>query len=160
MTNRMNGLRLALVAGALAGFAGLSPALAGSCPKESVLTKPRTIEDVPEKFLKRMTLAEVFLKGWRGLGELSLRTRRLTIAPGGFVPTHYHDDRPSIVYIVSGEIWEHSTFCAVPILHKAGEYTEEFGPYHGHWWENKGTETVVLTSSDVIPPEYRDEPEK
>jgi quercetin dioxygenase-like cupin family protein len=140
----------------LASVALPGVALAGSCPKDQVLTKPRKIEDVAEKDLKRETLAEVKLKGWRGVGDLLLRTRRLTIGPGGFVPTHYHDDRPSIVFIVSGEIIEHSTFCAVPILHRAGEYTEEFGDFHGHWWENKGSVPAVLTSSDVIPPEYRD----
>lgn len=140
-------------------FAAQGSAFAGSCPKEHILATPRKIDDVPAKLLKRETMDIVKLKGWRGVGDLLLRTRRLTIGPGGFVPTHYHDDRPSIVYIVSGEIIENSTFCAVPIVHKAGESTEEFGAFHGHWWENKGSVPVVLTSSDVIPPEYLDEPD-
>lgn len=134
---------------------------AGECPADKrVIANPRQIEDKPAVLLKRETLSEVPLKGWRGVGDLILRTRRLTIGPGGVVPTHYHDDRPSIVYIVKGSIIEHSTFCLVPILHKAGEFTPEFGAFHGHWWINASTtEDIVLTSSDVIPPEYRDTPD-
>ncbi len=152
--------RLALTLGGLVAFSalGLAPTAAGECPADKALAKPRQLDDVAEKHLKRETLAVIPLKGWRGVGDLLLRTRRLTIGPGGFVPTHYHDDRPSIVFIVSGEIVEHSTSCAVPILHRAGEWTPEFGDFHGHWWENKSGTDVVLTSSDVIPPDQQDMP--
>lgn len=146
-----------LLGGVLALIAA-APVMAGECPKDKVLTAPRAIEDVPEKLMTRETLAIIPLKGWRGVGDLLLRTRRLTIAPGGFVPTHYHNDRPSIVFVVKGEIWEHSNACSVPILHRAGEWTPEFGDFHGHWWENKSGGEVVLTSSDVIPPDQQDMP--
>ena len=140
-------------------MAGTS-ASAGECPADKrVITSPRQIEDKGAVLLKRETLSEVPLKGWRGVGDLLLRTRRLTIGPNGVVPTHYHNDRPSIVYIVKGEIVEHSTFCTVPIVHKAGEFTPEFGNFHGHWWINMTKEDVVLTSSDIIPPEQRDTPD-
>ena len=109
-----------------AAFGGT--ALAGECPADQVLTTAREIEKAPDKGIKRPILAAVSLKGWRGLGDMSLRMRQLTVLPGGVVPTHWHDDRPSIVYVISGEIWEHSVFCAVPILHKSGEWTPEFGP--------------------------------
>jgi hypothetical protein len=147
------------IAGAIAFAAlGWGGASAGGCPADKVLKEPRKLPDVEEKLLKRETLAVIPLKGWRGVGDLLLRTRRLTIGPGGFVPTHFHNDRPSIVYIVKGEIIEHSNFCSVPILHKAGEWTPEFGDFHGHWWENKTGQEVVLTSSDVIPPDQQDAP--
>jgi hypothetical protein len=131
----------------------LVQAQAGECPADKVLKTPIKLEEVAEKNLKRETLAVIPLQGWRGVGNLLLRTRRLTIGPGGFVPTHYHNDRPSIVFVVSGEIVEHSNSCSVPIVHKAGEWTPEFGDFHGHWWENKSGSIVVLTSSDVIPPD-------
>jgi quercetin dioxygenase-like cupin family protein len=150
--------RLAFAAAVAFAALGFGPAQAGECPKDKVLTQPRKIEDVPEKDLKRETLAVISLKGWRGVGDLLLRTRRLTIGPGGYVPTHYHNDRPSIVFIVKGEILEHSTSCSVPILHKAGEWTPEFGDFHGHWWHNVSSSEVVLTSSDVIPPDQQDAP--
>ena len=134
-------------------------ALAGSCPKDKMLTTPRVVEDAPDEGIKRQTLSLVNLTGWRGIGNLRLRTRRLTIVAGGFVPTHSHDDRPSIVYIVKGTIVEHSSLCSVPITHRPGEWTPEFGKGHRHWWKNETNEEVVLTSSDVVPPDQLDEPE-
>lgn len=134
-------------------LAGAGIAHAGSCPPDKVLKTPRSIESKDSVGVTRETLSTVKLAGWRNVGELFLRTRRLTIAPHGVIPTHDHEDRPSIVYIVSGELIEHSTFCAVPIRHKAGEWTPEFGPGHGHWWENPTGRPAVVTSSDVVDQE-------
>ncbi|MBL8703028.1 MAG: cupin [Alphaproteobacteria bacterium] len=147
-------LALALAAGALT--LATAPAHAGECPVDHRLTTPRAIEEKPDIGVKRDTLAVVPLKGWRGVADLYLRTRRLIVAVDGIVPTHQHDDRPSIVFVAKGEIVEHSAFCAVPILHREGEWTPEFGPGHEHWWENRSGKEVVLLSSDVIPPEYFD----
>jgi quercetin dioxygenase-like cupin family protein len=159
-TAKHTAMRRSMMACAIAGLSvlGSAQADAGECPADKVLKAPRKLEDVAEKNLKRETLAVIPLKGWRGVGDLLLRTRRLTIGPGGFVPTHYHNDRPSIVFIVSGEIVEHSNSCSVPVVHKAGEWTPEFGDFHGHWWENRTGSDVVLTSSDVIPPDQQDAP--
>lgn len=151
-------LTLTLAAGALAAALASGTAQAGHCPAASVLTTPRTVRDAPDVGVTRDILTMVPLQGWRGVGELFLRTRRLVVAPHGIVPTHDHDDRPSIVYVVSGEIWEHSVFCAVPIRHRAGDWTPEFGPGHRHWWENRTNQRVVLTSSDVVPPEMMEDP--
>ena len=133
-------------------------ALAGQCPAANVLKTPQPIRDAPDVGVTRDILSAVELKGWRGLGDFLLRTRRLVVAPGGIVPTHQHDDRPSIVYVVSGEIWEHNTFCSVPIRHRAGDWTPEFGVGHAHWWENKTKKPVVLTSSDIVPVEMMNDP--
>lgn len=141
-------LTLTVAFGVLAGSAW-----AGECPADKVLSKPQLIELAPDIGVDRPVLQEVDLTGWRGMGSFHLRMRRLTVAVGGVVPTHNHDDRPSIVLIQSGEIIEHSAFCAVPILHKAGESTPEFGPGHQHWWENKTDKPVVLISTDVVPVE-------
>jgi quercetin dioxygenase-like cupin family protein len=138
---------------ALACLSSITAAQAGSCPKDKVLTTPRSIESKDSVGVERETLATVKLAGWRGVGELFLRTRRLTIAPHGVIPTHDHEDRPSIVYIVSGELIEHSTLCSVPIHHKAGEWTPEFGPGHAHWWDNPTDKPAVVTSSDVVDQE-------
>ncbi len=132
----------------------LAPALAiaGQCPADKVLKAPRSVEVVTDDSkLKGEVVNMVDPSGWRGMNGLMLRTRRLTILPGGFVPTHSHADRPAIIYIISGEIIEHSSVCSVAIVHKPGESIAEFGPDLQHWWENKGKRTVVLTSSDLVP---------
>lgn len=146
------------LAGLMAVF-GMASAEAGRCPRQHVLTQPRQIRDAPDVGVTREILSVVDLRGWRGLGDFQLRTRRLIVAPGGIVPTHQHDDRPSIVFVVSGEIWENSAFCAVPIRHRAGEWTPEFGAGHAHWWENRTRRPVVLTSSDIVPTEMIDDPD-
>jgi quercetin dioxygenase-like cupin family protein len=138
------------------GLLGTATARAGECPKDKILLTPRSIESKASVGVTHETLGLINLKGWRGVGDLFLRTRLLKIAPGGIVPTHNHDDRPALVYIVKGEIIEHNTYCLVPILWKAGEESREFGPGFGHWWENKGDTEVVLTSSDVVDQETID----
>jgi quercetin dioxygenase-like cupin family protein len=74
--------------------------------------------------------------------------RRLEIQPGGIVPWHSHAERPALIYIVSGEIAEHASNCAVPILHKAGEVARETHAT-AHWWQNTGTAAVTLLSFDI-----------
>lgn len=143
------------LAGGLLAHGG---AMAGACPPEHVLTEPREIERAPDVGVGRETLATVDLTGWHDLGHFMLRTRRLTIAADAIVPTHSHGDRPSIVYIVNGELIEYSNFCAVPIVHRAGEAAPESGEGHAHWWENRSGEEVIVLSSDVIPFEDRDHP--
>ena len=150
---RIKALKTSLAgAVALAGVIAAAPALAGSCPADKVLKTPRKIEAVTDASkLTAEVVQTVDPTGWRGMRGIMLRTRMLTILPGGFVPTHGHADRPAIIYIISGEIIEHSTTCSVPIVHKAGDSTAEYGPGLEHWWENKGAAPVVLTSSDLVP---------
>lgn len=127
-------------------------ASAGECPSDKVLKTPQQIKQVTDgSKLKAEVVNSVDPSGWRGVKGLMLRTRRLTILPGGFVPTHSHGDRPAIIYIISGQVVEHNTMCSVPIVHKAGESTAEFGAGLEHWWQNKGKKPVVLTSSDLVP---------
>jgi quercetin dioxygenase-like cupin family protein len=139
-----------LVASALfAGFAGATPAFAGECPAGQMradATKPSTAaaKDVTDKVLAQIDLADemVALKG------RLMRVRRLEIQPGGIVPWHSHGDRPALIYIISGDIYEHASNCAVPILHKAGDVARETH-LTSHWWQNTGTVPVVLLSFDI-----------
>jgi hypothetical protein len=73
------------------------------------------------------------------------------------VPTHWHDDRPAILYMLEGELIEHNSFCAVPIVFKAGDYAPEFGPGYASWWENKSGKPAIILSSDVVPFEMKDD---
>jgi quercetin dioxygenase-like cupin family protein len=143
-------LAMRLIAGLSLGLM-TTAAFAEGCPPEYILTTPRTLEAIPAKTLTREVIANIRLEGWRDMGGYVLRMRRLEMPPGGFVPTHAHDDRPAIVYIVKGTVTEHNSLCAVPIVHTAGTVTEEFGAGYSHWWENTGNEVVTFLSTDVLP---------
>jgi quercetin dioxygenase-like cupin family protein len=141
---------LAAAAAAIAGVALASMAAAGECPadKRGVnVTKPvsTAAAGVTDKVLAATDLSKEKL----ALSDHQLRLRRLVVEPNGIVPWHSHDDRPAIIYIVSGQIYEHASNCAVPILHQAGEATRE-GNGTAHWWQNTSKETVVLLSADIL----------
>jgi quercetin dioxygenase-like cupin family protein len=136
---------LALAAGFLA-----TAAEAGQCPAGKQMadaTKPSTAaaKGVTDTVLSTIELSQEPAR----IDGRKLRLRRLVIQPGGIVPWHSHGDRPAIIYIVQGEVIEHASNCAVPIVHKAGEATPETAKV-AHWWENKGKETVVLLSADLL----------
>src|SRR4030095_8172139 len=102
------------------------PSSAGECPANQMraeATKPVTTaaKGVTDKVLSQIDLAgeKIALKGHL------MRVRKLEIQPGGIVPWHSHEDRPALIYVVTGEIYEHASNCAVPILHKAGEVARE-----------------------------------
>ena len=83
------------------------------------------------------------------LDQRRLRMRHMTVAPGGVVPLHSHEDRPALIMVNSGEIYEYSSKCAVPILHKAGDIAREsLGTRH--WWKNVGAVAVELTIADIV----------
>ncbi|MGF6920670.1 cupin domain-containing protein [Paraburkholderia sp. 40] len=86
-----------------------------------------------------------------------LRLRELDVAPGGIVPWHSHQNRPAQIYVVSGEIVEYASNCALPIVHKAGDVAPERNGTQ-HWWKNEGTVPVVLISVDLFPVEAKMDP--
>jgi quercetin dioxygenase-like cupin family protein len=88
----------------------------------------------------------------QGMEGRQLRTRRVTIEPGGvFGPVHDHKDRPGTVYVLQGTITDHRDGIAT-----------DYGPGLGwpedrntvHWLENRGTVPAVEISVDVV--ELRD----
>jgi quercetin dioxygenase-like cupin family protein len=128
-------------------------ARAAECPEDKALAHNHDIDWKDDVGIRRKTLTMIDLNGWRNIGDLRLRMRRLTIPPGGIIPTHEHTDRPSLVYFVKGEAIEHNSKCGVSIVHRAGEW----GDYR-HWWENKTDSDVVLIGVDIVPQEFLDDP--
>ena len=123
---------------------------AGQCPADKVAandlpgaaTAPVGVVDTE---LASIDLAKENVK----LDQRRLRLRHMTIAPGGIVPMHSHEDRPALIMVNSGEIYEYNSKCAVPILHKAGETAREsLGTKH--WWKNTGSVPVNLTIADIV----------
>ena len=78
------------------------------------------------------------------------RLRELNVEPDGIVPWHSHNQRPAMIYIVTGEIVEYASNCAVPIVHRAGDVAAEKNGT-SHWWKNTGSTTAVLISVDLFP---------
>ena len=141
-------LKLATAAIALAASAGFAtPALAGQCtaPGTNALANAPTMpKDVTDTVIGAINLGpEINVDGRQ------LRTRRLVVQPGGVVPVHSHKDRPALIYTLSGSITEHSSACAAPIEHKAGDISREAEGL-SHYWINHGSEPAVLLSSDVF----------
>ncbi len=66
------------------------------------------------------------------------------------MPWHSHDNRPAMIYIVSGEVTEYASNCAAPIVHKSCDVAPEKNGL-SHWWQNHGKTPAVLISVDLFP---------
>jgi quercetin dioxygenase-like cupin family protein len=125
-------------------------AQAGECPADKAASNPLTGAATAPVGVTDTELASIDLANENvKLKQRRLRMRHMTIAPGGVVPMHSHEDRPALIMVNSGEIYEYSSKCAVPILHKAGEISREFLGTR-HWWKNVGTKPVELTIADIV----------
>lgn len=144
-------LAVGLIALAVMAFAANS-AFAGECPADKRVadgkgqapgpTMPVGVADVVRA---STDVAKTF-----GIKGRLFRLRELTMMPGGVVPWHSHNERPAMIYIVSGEVVEYASSCAAPIVHRAGDVAPEtFGT--SHWWKNTGTTPAVLISVDLLP---------
>jgi len=147
--------RRVALAGVVAGAMSLvaTMANAGECPNDKKVAdgqgqKPSTAaaKDVTDVVRASTDLS----KEPAAVNGRLLRLRQLDIKPGGIVPWHSHDNRPAMIYIVSGEVLEYASNCAVPIVHKAGDVASEKAGT-SHWWQNMGNAPVVLISVDLFP---------
>ena len=78
-----------------------------------------------------------------------LRARLITMAPGGHSAAHSHQGRPTMEYVIQGNVIEIRN--GVEVAHGPGEMV--MAPNEiSHWWENRGTVPVVLMPVDVFKP--------
>ena len=147
--------RRVALAGVVAGALSLAATMAnaGECPNDKKVAdgqgqKPSTAaaKDVTDVVRASTDLS----KEPAAVNGRLLRLRQLDIKPGGIVPWHSHDNRPAMIYIVSGEVVEYASNCAAPIVHKAGDVASEKAGT-SHWWQNTGNAPVVLISVDLFP---------
>ena len=141
---------LCLQAAVAFGLSGAGIAHAGECPSGEAAANalpgaPTAPVGVTDTELAAIDLARENVH----LDQRRLRMRHMTIAPGGIVPLHSHEDRPALIMVVSGEIFENNSKCAVPILHKAGDIAREHLGTR-HWWKNTSTQPVELTIADLV----------
>lgn len=147
-------MRKTTVAAAIAAaavFAGTPTAHAGACPDASLVQASAKVDGDHTKNIgvTDTTLAVNELGTlYPELASRNQRLRVLTVEPGGEVALHSHADRPALIYIVTGEIVEHRSSCAVPIVHRAGEVAQEFGNLE-HWWKNETDQQVTMISADL-----------
>jgi len=81
----------------------------------------------------------------------SLRMRKITMEPGAVIAHHTHANRPTVVYLVSGEFTEVRD--DVPeIIRVPGEQWVE-GADVVHWGANRGQVPTVLIVVDIVPEE-------
>lgn len=136
-------LLTSLLLAAGAAQAGECPAgKAGTNPLANAPSAPVGITDTE---LASIDLAKENVK----LSQRRLRMRHMTIAPGGIVPLHDHSDRPALIMVNAGEVYENSSKCLVPILHKAGDIAREYLGTRHHW-KNETTKPVELTIADIV----------
>jgi quercetin dioxygenase-like cupin family protein len=141
---------LAVSTFAAAAFGLAGAALADECPANQMRADATKPVSTPANGVTDKVLSQIDLAGEKvALKDHMMRVRKLEIQPGGVVPWHSHEDRPALIYIVSGEIYEHASNCAVPILHKAGDVARETH-VTAHWWKNEGKTPVVLLSFDIL----------
>ena len=151
--------RRMVIAGAIAGTLSVAAAAAsaGECPADQRVadgqgqkpgaTAPKDVTDV-------VRASTELAKEPLALKDRLFRLRQLDIKPGGIVPWHSHRNRPAMIYIVSGEVVEYASNCAVPIVHKTGDVAPEKNGT-SHWWQNTGKTSAVLISVDLFPIENK-----
>lgn len=142
--------QLAVAVAVTVALAASGAAHAGECPADQVAANALAGAQMAPVGVTDTELASIDLAQENvHLDQRRLRLRHMTIAPGGIVPLHSHEDRPALIMVVSGEIYENNSKCAVPILHKAGDVAREHLGTR-HWWKNTGTQAVELTIADIV----------
>lgn len=82
-----------------------------------------------------------------GMGDRQLRSRYITIEPGGHTAAHVHEGRPTLEYVAQGNVIEIRNGVDTP--HGPGEMVVATNGV-SHWWENRGSEIVVLIPIDIF----------
>lgn len=119
--------------------AELRPAIGGA---------PSETRKVQVESLGTLDLAKEF----EAMEGRDLRTRRITILPGGSVAWHEHDQRPGVAYILSGTLVEYrqDSSGVRAIERSTGDAVfESSGVLHG-WRNSSGLEATAVVI-DLVP---------
>jgi quercetin dioxygenase-like cupin family protein len=135
----------------LAAHAGECPAASRVADGQGQTPGPGTPMDVTDVVRATTDLA----KEPAAIAGRQFRLRELVMQPGGIVPWHSHGNRPAMIYVVSGEVVEYASSCAVPIVHHAGDVAPEKNGT-SHWWKNTGSTPATLISVDLFPVQQAD----
>jgi quercetin dioxygenase-like cupin family protein len=104
---------------------------------------PAENKGVSEVLLRSLDLTEEI----PGAHGRPLRMRRMTLAPGGVLGLHSHNDRPAVSYFLEGEVTYHPTGKSDVVV-GPGEGIAE-GRATTHWAENRGKVPAVWIAVDI-----------
>lgn len=111
-------------------------------------TSAQNVGPIDNKGTSSRTLGVIDLTNEiEGLGGRQLRSRFITIEPGGHAAVHSHAGRPTLEYVAQGHVIEIRNGVEVP--HGPGEMVVATHDIT-HGWENRGTEPVVLIPVDIF----------
>lgn len=108
-------------------------------------SSPADNQNVTSKVLISMDLAGEIPDG----AGRQLRARAVTIEPGGHTAAHTHVNRPTLEYVLQGNVIEIRHGVEIP--HAAGDIVSA-GNGVSHYWVNRGHVPVVLMPIDVYKP--------
>ena len=91
-------------------------------------------------------LADVDLGPELGFTGRGLRSRLVTLPPGGIIPAHNHNDRPSVMYVVEGVATEHRGDQAIE-RHQGESF--QIGKDTPHSIENRSGARAAYVETDV-----------
>lgn len=140
----MNSSRIAMLCVVVCGIALSSCAFISNQRSIGDFSGPARAKGVSPKVLAAIDLDDEI----PALEGTQLRTRYWRVLPGGVFPVHSHDDRPAIIYVLAGEIYEYRNDRPEPVLHKQGGLSLEYNV--AHWWINESGEEVILLATDIV----------
>lgn len=114
---------------------------------------PASADDAPttSKGVSGKVTGTIPLQGmFESSDGLQMRAREVTIAPGGWIPVHTHENRPEMVYIVEGEVTDHVVSEGRKVVGTGG-MTMTVQDKVTHWIENTGDVTVRAIVVDIVP---------
>jgi quercetin dioxygenase-like cupin family protein len=97
-----------------------------------------------QELLRTLDLSKEFTS----TAGLTLRMRKISLAPGGLLGLHNHVDRPAITYLLQGEVTYHPDGKPPVVVRPGGGAAE--GRTTSHWAENTGKGPAVWIGVDII----------
>ena len=146
-------MKVKTIGAAMVAAFAVGNALAGECPADQRVPDgqgQKMVTHAAKGLTDEVRASTDLAKEPAGIQGRLFRLRELNLAPGGIVPWHSHNERPAMIYIVSGEIVEYASNCAVPIVHRAGDVAPEKNGT-SHWWQNHRKQPSKLISVDIFP---------
>lgn len=138
--NARGTLVVGLLAGMALGAAGTAGLATSSPPTEHVGLTVETLGVIPPGSMQTTV----------GLDGHRLQLRAITIAPGGQIAKHSHENRPGLVKVISGEWIEgrESGESAYTAASAQGIIEDEDTV---HWFYNRGDTPATAIVCDVTP---------